>query len=204
MTVGGRDEGRTAGMAALLREVRACRFCAPHLAQGARPVVQASATARLLVIGQAPGSRAHAGGRGWDDDSGERLRGWLGLDDATFYDAAQVALVSMGLCYPGKGASGDLPPRPECAPRWHRALFSQMPDIRLTLLVGHHAQRAYLLPALRRTMTEAVRAIEDMPEGIVALPHPSWRSRIWMGHNPWFEQEIVPILQARVRAALSG
>ena len=203
MPLGRQHDGAAERLDALLAEVRACRLCEPQLPHDARPVVQAGKSARLLVVGQAPGSRAHAGGRGWDDDSGERLRSWLGLDDATFYDPAQVALVSLGLCYPGKGASGDLPPRRECAPLWHARLFAAMPEVRLKLLVGHHAQRAYLPPALRPSMTYAVRAIDAMPDGTVALPHPAWRARLWMQRHPWFEEEILPRVRAMVAAALS-
>ncbi len=191
-------------LAGLISEVRACRLCAQALPHEPRPIVQASAQARILIIGQAPGSRVHASGAPWDDASGDRLRGWTGLDRATFYDPERVALVPMGLCYPGKGNGGDLPPRRECAPLWHPRLLAGMPKLRLTLLVGQYAQAAYLPRALRPSMTEAVRRHADMPEGTVPLPHPAWRSRLWMAKHPWFEADVLPALRAQVRTALEG
>lgn len=188
----------------LLREVRACRHCEPVLAHGCRPIVQATPASRLLIVGQAPGSRVHASGVSWDDDSGDRLRHWLGVDRATFYDPRRIALVPMGFCYPGKGGSGDLPPRPECAPLWHPRLLEGLDGVRLTLLVGQYAQKAFLPPRLRRSMTEAVRCHGDMPDGVMALPHPAWRSRLWMARHPWYESEVLPLLRARVRAALAA
>lgn len=188
---------------ALLAEIRACTLCAAQLPHGCRPIVQASPRARLLIVGQAPGSRVHASGEAWDDDSGDRLRDWTGLSRAEFYDPEKVALVPMGLCYPGKGEGGDLPPRKECAPLWHPPLLAGMPQIRLTLLVGQYAQKAFLPPALRRSMTEAVRNHEAMPDGYFPLPHPAWRSRLWMVKHPWFETDVLPQLRQRVAAALS-
>jgi uracil-DNA glycosylase len=186
----------------LLHEIRACTVCAAHLPHGVRPIVQAAATARIVIIGQAPGSRVHASGVPWDDDSGDRLRGWLALDRATFYDPDRIALVPMGLCYPGKGQGGDLAPRAECAPLWHAPLLAAMPDLRLTLLVGQYAQKAYLPASLRPTMTQAVRGIADMPEGVIALPHPAWRSRLWMAKHLWYEAQVLPALRNRVSLAL--
>ena len=186
----------------LLDAIRSCRLCERDLPRGARPVVQAGSGARLAVISQAPSSRVHATGIPWDDDSGERLRGWLGLDREIFFDASRVALVPMGFCYPGKASGGDSPPRRECAPLWHAPLLDALPDLRLTLLVGGYAQRAYLPPALRRTMTQAVRGIDAMPDGVIALPHPAWRSRLWMAKHPWFESDVLPVLRRRVAAAL--
>jgi uracil-DNA glycosylase len=185
----------------LLAEIRACRVCAlPH---GARPVVVAGRSARLLIIGQAPGSAVHASGIAWDDPSGDRLRQWTGLDKAIFYDEHKVAQMPTGFCYPGKGPSADLPPRRECAPLWHERLRALLPEVRLTLLVGHHAQARYLPTRPKRTMTEAVRAFADAPEGLFPLPHPSWRSTIWMRKHPWFEAEVLPVLRQRVAAALA-
>jgi len=188
----------------LLAEIRACRHCAAHLPHGCRPIVQAGEGARIAIVGQAPGSRVHASGVPWDDDSGERLRGWLSLSRQTFYDPQAVALVPMGLCYPGKGDGGDLPPRPECAPLWHAPLFSAMPRLGLTLLVGQYAQKAFLPPALRKSMTAAVRGHAAMPDGLFPLPHPAWRSRLWMARHPWFEGEVLPVLRERVQAALAA
>jgi len=157
----------------------------------------------VLIIGQAPGSKVHASGVPWDDDSGDRLRDWTGLSREAFYDPQQVALMPMGFCYPGKGDGGDLPPRPECAPLWHAALLAALPQVRLTLLVGQYALGAYLPKALRPSMTEAVRHHARMPSGLFPLPHPAWRSRLWMGKNPWFETEVLPSLRGQVDAALA-
>jgi uracil-DNA glycosylase len=189
-------------LAALLEHVRACRVCEAALGFRPRPVVQAGAGARVLIIGQAPGSKVHASGCPWDDDSGDRLRGWLAIDRATFYDADAVALVPMGLCYPGKASGGDLPPRRECAPLWHAPLLARMPALQLTLLVGTYAQAAYLPRTLRPSMTAAVRHYDQAPGGLFPLPHPAWRSRLWMAKHPWFEAEVLPALRARVAEAL--
>jgi uracil-DNA glycosylase len=186
----------------LLTEVRRCTLCAAHLPLGPRPVVQLAATARLLIIGQAPGSKVHASGVPWQDDSGERLRNWTGLDAATFYDASQVALLPMGFCYPGAANGADLPPRPECAPLWHRPLLALLPERRLTLLVGMHAQAAYLGAGRGTTLTAAVQAFRQAPPGHFPLPHPSWRSQGWMRRNPWFAQEVLPALRHAVRRSL--
>ena len=186
----------------LLGQIRKCRHCADALPHEPRPIVQAGQAARILIIGQAPGSRVHATGMPWDDDSGDRLREWTGLSREIFYDPEQVALVPMGLCYPGKGNGGDLPPRRECAPLWHEALLAQMPELRLTLLVGQYAQKAYLPPALRRSMTDAVRSHAEMPDGLFPLPHPAWRSRLWMKKHPWFETRILPILKEKIDGIL--
>jgi uracil-DNA glycosylase len=191
-----------ADVAALLRHVHACRVCAAALPHAPRPVVQLSAEARLVIVGQAPGSRVHASGIAWDDDSGARLREWTGLDSETFYDPAQVAMMPMGFCYPGKGAGADLPPRPECAPLWHDRVLAHLPNRRLILLVGMHAQRRYLSGGRAHGMTEAVRQFGDYLPHYFPLPHPSWRSIFWMRHNPWFVADVLPALRAAVRAAL--
>lgn len=191
-------------LAVLLRDIRACTVCAKALPFPPRPIVQAGIGARIAIIGQAPGRKVQDTGIAWNDDSGNRLRDWLQIDRAAFYDADTIAIVPMGFCYPGKGKSGDLPPRKECAPLWHGRLFAAMPQIRLTLLVGSYAQKAYLPAGLRPSMTQAVRAFGELPDNHVALPHPSWRSAIWMAKNPWFESEILPDLRARVAAALTA
>jgi uracil-DNA glycosylase len=193
-----------AEIAALLAEIRACRVCAPFLAAGPRPIVQLGRGARIVIIGQAPGSRVHASGVPWNDPSGERLRQWTGLSRDEFYDPSKVALVPMGFCYPGAGDSGDLPPRPECAPLWHGRVLGLLPDDRLTLLVGGYAQARYLAPRRRRTMTQAVRGFAAFDRSLFPLPHPSWRSGPWMKRNPWFEAEVVPQLQQRVRVRLAS
>ncbi len=188
----------------LLSRVRACGHCAQSLSHGPRPIVQAGTGARILIIGQAPGSKVHASGIPWDDDSGARLRDWTGLDLDAFYDPAQVALMPMGFCYPGKGASGDLPPRPECAPMWHPPLLALLATVRLTLLVGSYAQKRYLPAARRPSLTEAVRRYAEPPYAAFALPHPSWRSTLWMAKNPWFAIDVLPVLRERVAAAIAG
>lgn len=187
---------------ALLREIRACALCAAHLPLGPRPIVQAGGGARLLIIGQAPGTAVHASGVPWDDPSGDRLRDWTGIGTATFYDPGRVALMPMGFCYPGKVAgAGDAPPRVECAPTWHARLLGALPDVRLTLLVGLYAQAAYAR-APAGSLTDRVRHQTDANDAILSLPHPSWRSTGWMRRNPWFETDILPLLRARVAAAL--
>ena len=188
-------------LAALLAEVRACRRCADELPLGPRPVLQLSRGARLLIASQAPGSRVHASGIPFSDPSGDRLRDWTGLSATEFYDADKVAIVPVGLCYPGRGKSGDAPPRPECARLWRIRLLAQMPKLRLTLLVGSHAQAQALGQG---AMTDRVRAFRDYLPEQFPLPHPSWRSRIWMAANPWFEMDAVPVLRAAVRAALTN
>ena len=188
----------------LLEEVRACRLCEPHLPLGPRPVVQAGEGARLLIVGQAPGTRVHETGIPWNDPSGERLRDWLQIGPETFYDADQVAIVPMGLCYPGRGKGGDLPPRPECAPQWHGPLLAALPNRRLTLLVGQYAQR-YYLPQPGKTLTDNVRHFARALEaGFFPLPHPSPRNRLWLRQRPWFDEEVVPVLREQVATALQA
>lgn len=181
----------------LRAEIAACRVCAPFLAAGPRPVVQFSEAARILIIGQAPGAKVHASGVPWQDDSGDRLREWTGIPHDAFYDPGRVALVPMGFCYPGKGESGDLPPRPECAPLWHTRILDKLPADCLTLLVGAYAQSAYL-PAAKRTLTEAVQAFRSYGTAVFPLPHPSWRSVGWARRNPWFESDVLPALRDAV------
>ena len=187
----------------LANQIAGCRLCAAHLPHGVRPVVSFSPTARLLIIGQAPGSKVHETGIPWDDRSGDRLREWTGLSKQQMYDPARVALVPMGFCYPGKASGGDKPPRPECAPTWHPRIFSQLPPKPLTLLVGMYAQRAYLPKTGRQTLQERVRSFRDFLPRWFPLPHPSWRSSIFMRDNPWFESEVLPDLQSRVAALVA-
>lgn len=183
----------------LLRAVRACRVCAAHLPHGPRPVVQADAAARILVIGQAPGAKVHASGIAWDDRSGERLRRWMGIDATTFYDARRVAIVPMGLCFPGRAASGDLPPRPECAPLWLDRLLAQLTHIELTLLVGAYAQRHFLRRRGHASVTATTRDWRAVGPRVIPLPHPSPRNVAWFKANPWFEAELLPELRRSVR-----
>jgi uracil-DNA glycosylase len=188
----------------LLASIRACTVCADFLAAGPRPIVQFSDSARIVIIGQAPGSKVHASGVPWNDDSGDRLREWTGLSRDLFYDPARVALVPMGFCYPGKGKSGDLPPRPECAPLWHSRIMALLPAKRLTLLVGTYAQKAYLQLPKGATLTETVRTFHSHGLDFLPLPHPAWRSVIWMRRNPWFEQDVLPALRSSVQALLKS
>jgi uracil-DNA glycosylase len=165
-------------------------------------VVQVGAEARLVIIGQAPGSKAHASGVPWQDDSGDRLVDWLGIDRVVFDDPNRVAMIPMGFCYPGAGKGADLPPRPECAPLWHDRLMALLPERRLTLLVGMHAQARYLAERRSSTLTETVRDFRRYSPEYFPLPHPSWRSVTWMRRNPWYAEAVLPALKAAVRAAL--
>ncbi len=188
----------------LVAEVRACRICEGALPLGPRPVVRMAEGARVLIIGQAPGTRVHETGLPWNDRSGDRLRDWLEMDREAFYDPARIAIMPMGFCYPGRlPRGGDAPPRPECAPRWHARLRSALPAVRLTLLVGSYAQAWYLGSRRKATMTETVAAWRDYLPDFVPLPHPSWRNTAWLGRHPWFESELVPVLRRRVKDALS-
>lgn len=172
----------------LLTNIRSCRLCAADLPHGPRPVLQAGSTARLRIVGQAPGRKVHESGVPWNDASGDRLRGWIGISSQDFYDPRKVAIIPVGFCYPGKAASGDNPPRSECAPQWHEALERQLPNIRLTLLVGQYAQVRYLGARRKGTLTDTVRSWEEyLPLGFVPLPHPSPRNQPWLVGNPWFE-----------------
>ena len=180
---------------ALASRIAACRLCEKHLPHGVRPVVSFSPDARLLIIGQAPGSKVHESGIPWDDASGDRLREWTGLTKDQMYDPAQVALVPMGFCYPGKASGGDKPPRPECAPQWHESVLDVLPENRLTLLVGTYAQAYYLPQARKLSMTERVRNFGHYLPDFLPLPHPAWRSTLWMRKNPWFENEVLPQLR---------
>ena len=182
-------------------EIAACTICTEHLPLGPRPVVQFAPTSKVLIIGQAPGTKVHASGVPWDDDSGDRLRDWLGIDKPTFYDPEAIALIPMGFCYPGKAKGGDAPPRPECKPQWHEAILELLPPTRLTLLVGAYAQAAYLPDTKSLSLTERVkRGAEFAP--VIPLPHPAWRVRMWMAKQPWFEAETLPALRARIADAL--
>jgi uracil-DNA glycosylase len=189
-----------ATMAELLERVRGCTHCASELPLGPRPVLQASATSSVVIVSQAPGRRVHASGVPFDDPSGDRLRGWLGVDRGAFYDASRFAVVPMGFCYPGTGPSGDLPPRPECAPLWHAEVFAALPRERLTLAVGAYAQRALLGERWRGSVTATVEAWRELTPEVVPLPHPSPRNQAWFKRHPWFERELVPRLRRAVAA----
>src|SRR5712671_4329150 len=182
----------------LVLEARGCRVCEKALPQEPRPVFRVGRSARLLIVGQAPGRRVHETGIPWNDPSGDVLREWLALDRETFYDTARIAIVPAGLCYPGTVNGADLPPRPECAPRWQPRFRASLPFIRMTLLVGSYAQAYDLKGRKKRTLTETVRAFREyLPEYFV-LPHPSWRNKGWIKKNPWFTRLVIPELRKRV------
>ncbi|HWA00248.1 MAG TPA: uracil-DNA glycosylase family protein [Caulobacterales bacterium] len=187
---------------ALVARIRACRVCAGALAHEPRPVVYVHESARILIVGQAPGRRVHESGLPWDDPSGDRLREWMGLDRATFYEPCNVAVAAMGFCYPGTVDGADLPPRRECAPLWRPLLLPLLKKVRLTLLVGAYAQRYHLGAAVKPSLGETVRAWRTYGPERMPLPHPSWRNSAWLKRNPWFETELAPELRKRVRAAL--
>ena len=187
----------------LLERVRSCRRCAENLPLGPRPVLRASMKARLLIVGQAPGTKVHASGIPWNDRSGDRLRQWLDLAPDIFYDENRIAIVPMGLCYPGRDPKGgDLPPRPECAPTWHPELRLRLAEVQLTLLIGRYAQAYYLGKCRQASMTASVRCFRDYLPEFLPLPHPSWRTMHWERDNPWFVEDLLPELRVLVRALL--
>lgn len=186
----------------LLTLVKNCRICENFLPHGINPVIAAHPKSRLIIVGQAPGRIVHNTGIPWNDKSGENLRSWLGIDKETFYDPEQVALIPMGFCYPGTGKSGDLPPRPECAPHWHSKLIEHMQEVKLTLLVGQYAQNYYLGNKSMNTLTETVRNFRQYLPGYFPLPHPSPRNNIWRKRNDWFDKEVLPELKAQVKTVL--
>ena len=183
---------------ALLSEIRACRLCEAHLPLGPRPVLRVSSTARILIVGQAPGRRVHETGIPWNDPSGDRLRSWLNMEREQFYDERHIAIVPAGLCFPGSGLRGDAPPRPECAPLWHPRLRELMPKIALTLLIGQYAQTFYLGKRRKKSLRETVLAYREYLPEFLPLPHPSPRNQLWLKQNPWFEEEVVPALRVLV------
>jgi uracil-DNA glycosylase len=188
----------------LLAEIRGCRLCAPHLPHGTRPVLRISDSAKLLVAGQAPGMRVHTSGVPYTDPSGERLRAWMGIDHNVFYDESLVAIVPMGFCFPGYGATGsDLPPRRECVRTWHDRLFATVHKFELVLAIGAYAHRYHLEGRAGKTVGETVRAWRDY-DRVIPLPHPSWRNTAWLRQNPWFESELIPHLRQSVSAVLSS
>ena len=206
--------GQREGLSALVHRIRNCRICveAPAgapLPHAPRPVFQVSDSARILIAGQAPGTRVHASGRPFTDPSGVRLRAWLNMPEEVFYDAARVAIVPMGFCFPGQDEKGaDLPPRRECAPAWRARLLAALPDVRLVLAVGQYAQRWHLGPLWRGSLTETVRhwreAYEKCSPPVIPLPHPSWRNNAWLKKNPWFEAEVLPFARARIAEVLGS
>lgn len=182
----------------LLRDIRACTICAAHLQKGPRPILVAHPSARILIASQAPGSKAHHSGVPFDEASGKRLRQWMGISREDFYDPQLVSILPMGFCYPGKGSSGDLPPRPECAPQWRASVLQAMPLIALTLVIGRYAMAWHLPNEATRNLTETVRAWREHAPDVMPLPHPSPRNNRWLKANPWFEADVIPALQAKV------
>ncbi len=186
----------------LLREVRACKVCAQHLPNPPRPVLRAATSASILIVGQAPGRRVHETGIPWNDPSGDRLRNWMGVERDTFYDEQRIAIIPTGMCYPGTGSGGDLPPRPECAPLWHTRLRAALPNIRLTLLIGSYAQAYYLGKRAHKNLTETVRNYREYLPEFLPLPHPSPRNQLWLKRNPWFAEEVLPELRKNLAPLL--
>ena len=207
----------TRTLAELLVAVRDCRLCEAHLPLGPRPILRANETARILIVGQAPGLRVHTTGMAWDDASGERLRAWMGVDKEIFYDESRVAIIPMGYCYPGRAASkgkrlgegksggggGDLPPRRECAAVWLDQLLARLPHIQLTLLVGQYAQRHFLGSRRHASLAETVQAWQEYAPQFIPLPHPSPRNQPWFKKHPWFEQQLVPALRTQIKALIA-
>lgn len=189
-------------LASLLHEIRHCTLCAAHLPHTPRPVLQCHSQARIVIAGQAPGRKVHETGIPFHDASGQRLRRWLGISSEVFYDAERIAILPMGFCYPGTGASGDLPPRPECAATWRSSLLTQLPNVRLTIVIGHYAQAYYMLKT-NDSVTDTVRSWRRYLPAMIPLPHPSPRNTLWLRCNPWFEDEVIPALQKHVQNALT-
>ncbi len=190
-------------MKKLLKQIKHCDICSQYLPHGVRPVVQASKTSKIMIIGQAPGRKVHESGVPWDDASGDQLRAWLGVDKNCFYDAGIFAFMPMGFCYPGTGKTGDLAPRKECAPQWHDPMLRQMHEIELTLLIGQYAQSRYLKPA-QRNLTANVQSFAHYLPDYLPLPHPSPRNRLWQSKNPWFVEEVLPCLSELVAGILKN
>ena len=194
---------RTPSLTSKLAAVRACSICAEFLPLGPKPIFQLHTSARILIVGQAPGRITHEIGRPFDDASGERLRAWLGIDRATFYDDTKICLLPMGFFYPGTGKSGDLPPRPECATNWRKPLLDLLDDIQLTIVIGQYAMEWHMPEAAKRTLTETVTDWRTHWPKHIPMPHPSPRNNLWLKKNPWFEAEVLPLLRARVQSLLA-
>ncbi len=186
----------------LLAQARACRVCEAFLPNPPKPILLVGATARVMIVGQAPGRRVHETGIPWNDPSGDRLRSWMGVERETFYDTARFAIIPTAFCYPGTGKGGDLPPRPECAPLWHPPLRAALPAVELTLLIGQYAQAYYLGERRESSLTETVRAWREHGPAFLPLPHPSPRNQLWLKRNPWFGEEVIPELRRRLAALI--
>lgn len=198
-----REDAMTDRLSDVLAAARSCRLCERYLPLGPRPILQANASARLLIVGQAPGTKAHLSGIPWNDNSGSRLRSWLGIEPAVFYDANRVAIIPAGFCYPGAVPNGgDNPPRPECAPLWHPQILPLLGNIRLTVLVGGYAHGLFLGSSRSRTLTETVANFARHLPTHLPLPHPSWRSVGWEKKNPWFASEVLSAARVLVQEVL--
>ncbi len=182
----------------MIKEVRACTLCTSHLPFPPKPIIQLHPNAKILIAGQAPGKKVADTGIPFNDPSGKRLREWMGVESAVFYNAEQVALLPMGFCFPGTGKSGDLPPRPECANQWRKLLLAQLENIQLTLLIGQYAQNWHLQNRKKANLTDTVKNWQDYWPKILPLPHPSPRNNHWLKQNPWFEADVIPSLQNRI------
>jgi uracil-DNA glycosylase len=186
----------------LLKQIRKCKECERYLPDGVNPIISASTKSKIVIIGQAPGRIVHHSSIPWNDKSGDNLRNWLGVDKNIFYDATKMALMPMGFCYPGTGKTGDLPPRPECAPLWHDKLLRLMPNVKLILLIGQYAQNYYLGDKAEKTLTETVSNYKNYLPNYFPLPHPSPRNNIWQAKNDWFGKEVLPELRLRIQMEL--
>ncbi|QBA63979.1 uracil-DNA glycosylase family protein [Muriicola soli] len=186
-------------MESLLSEIKNCTLCLPHLSHGVNPVISASSNSKIIIIGQAPGSIVHRTSIPWDDKSGDRLRSWMGISKEVFYNKDLFALIPMGFCYPGKGKSGDLPPRPECAPKWHDLVMDHIPNKELIVLIGTYAQKYYLKESAKNTLTDTVKNYGTYLPRYMPLPHPSPRNNIWLKKNEWFEESVIPELKRRTK-----
>lgn len=189
-------------MKQLLQEIHNCRLCEQHLEHGVNPVIAASAASSIVIIGQAPGSIVHKTGIPWNDKSGDTLRNWMGVNKEQFYDTGIFALMPMGFCYPGKGRSGDLPPRAECAPAWHAKILAQLENVKLILLIGQYAQNYYLQDKAMPTLTDTVRNFENYLPRYLPLPHPSPRNNIWQAKNKWFTTDVLPVLAQKISTVI--
>ncbi len=184
-------------------EIKACAICSEHLDLGPKPVFTAHKKSKIVIVGQAPGLAAHKSGIPWNDKSGNNLRKWMNIDNNTFYDTKQIAIIPMGFCYPGKGKSGDLAPRKECAPKWHLALLNEMPNVQLILLIGKYAQDYYIKNNPYKNLTETVRNYQNFLPNYFVLPHPSPRNNIWQAKNEWFSKDVLPDLKYTIKNILA-
>ena len=191
-------------MEQLLSEIRSCRVCSEHLPLGPRPIVEASVNSKIVLASQAPGRKAHLHNKAWDDPSGKKLREWLGVSDDEFYDPNNFAILPTGFCYPGKGKTGDLPPRKECAPLWHHKIWNRLQGVQLILVIGKYAQDIYLKEDSKKNLTENVRCFGEFLPKYFPLPHPSPVNHFWMRKNPWFEHEVLSVLQHKINSILNS